>query len=87
MQTEISLLVIWNIILLTSIIWVNTRSIQYIELENLLIKNELEKNNIKLGINAKELAIKTLSLEEKNREIADKLDTRDKLFKIVGEEE
>lgn len=85
-QTEMALLVVWNIIFLSSIIWVNTRTIQHIELENLLIKNELEDNNIKLAINAKELAAKTLSLEEKNREITDKLDVRDKLYEITDGE-
>jgi hypothetical protein len=82
-QTEMGLLVIWTIILLTSIIWVNTRTIQHIELENLLIKNELEQKNIKLAINAEELATKTLSLEEKNREIVNKLDVRNKLYEIT----
>lgn len=87
MQTEIALMVIWNIILVSSIIWINTRVLQHIELENLLIKNELEKNNIKLEINANALAEKTLSLEEKNREVIDKLEVRDKLYEITDGEE
>ena len=87
MQTEIALLIIGNIILLSSIIWINTRVLQHVELENLLIKNELEKNNIRLEINAKTLAEKTLSLEEKNREVSDKLENVDKLFEITDSHE
>jgi len=82
-ETEIALLVVGNILLLSSIVWVNTRILQNIELQNLLIKNELEKNNIKLEIDTKELAAKALSLEEKNREITDKLKVRNKLYEIT----
>jgi hypothetical protein len=85
--TEMALLVIGNIILLSIIIWINTRVLQHIELENLLIKNELEQKDINLEVNAKELAAKTLSLEEENREFVDKLETRDKLLDIEDEEE
>lgn len=87
MQTEIALMVVWNIILISSIIWINTRILQNIELENLLIKNELETSNIKLKIDADDLAAKTLSLEEENREVVDKLETKDKLMEIAAEEE
>lgn len=87
MQTEIALMVIWNIILVSGIIWINTRMLQHVELENLLIKNELEKNNIKLKIDATDLAAKTLSLEERNREISDKLEVRDRLYEITDSQE
>jgi len=67
-QTGISLLVIGTILLFSTIVWVNTRLLQKQELENLIIKNELEKENIKLKIDSKQLAAKAMELEEKKEE-------------------
>lgn len=82
-QTAISLIAIGNILLFSIIIWVNTRSIQNLELENLIIKTELQKKNIQLEIDAKQLASKALELEGEKKEAYDKLSQRDKLFEVL----
>lgn len=81
-SVEIALLVIGSIILLSIVLWINTRVLQNIELENLIIKKQLEQNNITLEINAKDLANKALSLEEENKVALDKLYTKNALQDI-----
>jgi hypothetical protein len=82
-QTAMALLVIATIILFTLVVWVNTSLLQRVELENLIIKNELEKKNITLAVNAKEVAHKLLKTEEEKDEAYDKLTYREKLFRAV----
>lgn len=79
MQTGIPLFVITTIILFSIIIWINTRKLQKIELENLLIKNALENENIKLKIDTEKLANKALELEERKEQAYDYL-TKANLF-------
>lgn len=62
--TGVSLLVIVTILVFSMLVWINTRQIQRQDLENLIIKNELEKENITLKVNAEQLAKKALELEE-----------------------
>ncbi len=65
-QTVNALLVIANSVVFSIIVWINTRSLQKLELENLIIKNQLEQKNIKLEGDAKALAAKVISMEEDN---------------------
>lgn len=82
-QTGTSLLVIGSILWFSIIVWVNTRAIQNLELENLIIKTQLQKKNIELEIDAKQLASKALELEEEKQEAYKRLSHRDKLFNVL----
>ncbi len=84
-QTAIALIIVGNIIFITTIVWLNTSSLQRLELEELIIKKTLENKNINLEFNEKELASKMMSLEEENKQVYDKLSQRDKLMDIEQE--
>jgi hypothetical protein len=67
-STAVALLVIVIMLLFSILVWINSRQLQKQELENLIIKSELEKENITLKVNAEQLAKKALELEEKKGE-------------------
>lgn len=69
--TGVAFFVITTTLLFSILIWINSRQLQKQELENLIIKNELEKENVTLKINAKQLADKAMQLEEKKGETYD----------------
>ncbi len=86
-QTVLALVVIGNIILFSITIWITTNAFQNVELENLIIKNELQKKNIELEVDASKLASKAMELEEEYKEVEDKLENRDKLFDALESHE
>jgi hypothetical protein len=57
-----------------------------LELENLIIKDQLEKKNFKLAIDAKDLAEKVLAKEEETAEAYRKLSYREKLFTTIDDQ-
>jgi len=85
-STGLTLFVIGGISLLSSAVWINSSVLQKVELENLIIKNELEKKNVTLEIDEKKQATKILELEEEKQEVYDKLSNREKLLDLSANE-
>lgn len=82
-QTGLTVFVVSSISLFVIAVWINTSALQRVELENLIIKNELEKRNVTLEVDAQSLATKMMTLEEEKKEVDDKLSNRDKLLDIA----
>lgn len=83
-QTGLTLFVVACISLFSVSVGVNSSALQKLELENFIIKKELERKNVTLEIDAKSLASKMMTLEEEKQEAYDKLSNRNKLLDITG---
>jgi predicted membrane protein len=80
---EVIAVLIISFMLLSSVFaWINLKLLYRYELERFIMKEELRVHNITVNLDTEDLTDKMVELEDKNKEIADKLSSRNRLMDI-----